>query len=207
AAGGADLVKVSLNNSSLASQAVGPPGNDVEMSAAGRNLKDIGKKLLALQPLGEQRVSANDSVLGPQSSASGVGLRTSYADLIRQAFQPQGWNSSATLTDPATGRSYTMMEFNFSLFWGLAIQTWEATLISDQTPLDRFLAGDNAAISDQAKSGLSVFGGKGRCNKCHAGPEMTEASVLGIQELGLTDSTSDTAPDGTTTNVTSDTGF
>jgi len=198
AAGGADLVKVSLNNSSLASQAVGPPGNDVEMSAAGRNLKDIGKKLLALQPLGEQRVSANDSVLGPHSSASGVGLRTSYADLIRQAFQPQWWNSSATLTDPATGRSYTMMEFNFSLFWGLAIQTWEATLVSDQTPLDRFLAGDNAAISDQAKSGLSVFGGKGRCDKCHSGPEMTTASVHAVQQLGLTNNS-----DG----INSDTGF
>ena len=187
AAGGTDLVTVSLNNSSLASQAVGPPGNDVEMSAAGRTLKDIGVKLLALQPLGQQQVSATDSVLG-RFAASGTGLQTSYADLIRQAFQPVWWNSTDILTDPVTGRSYTMMEFNFSLFWGLAIQTWEATLIAGQTRFDRFLRGDNAALSDLEKSGFSVFGGKGRCDKCHGGAEMTNASVANVNQRGPVDS-------------------
>jgi len=188
AAGGTDLVTVSLNNSSLASQAVGPPGNDVEMSAAGRTLKDIGVKLLALQPLGEQGVSATDSVLGPFASASGPGLQTSYADLIQQAFQPVWWNSTDILTDPVTGRSYTMMEFNFSLFWGLAIQTWEATLISGQSRFDRFMGGDSTALSDLEKSGFSVFGGKGRCNKCHGGAEMTNASVANVNGRGPVDS-------------------
>jgi len=187
AAGGTDLVTVSLNNSSLASQAVGPPGNDVEMSAAGRTLKDIGVKLLALQPLGQQQVSATDSVLG-RFAASGTGLQTSYADLIRQAFQPVWWNSTDILTDPVTRRSYTMMEFNFSLFWGLAIQTWEATLIAGQTRFDRFLRGDNAALSDLEKSGFSVFGGKGRCDKCHGGAEMTNASVANVNQRGPVDS-------------------
>ncbi len=188
AAGGTDLVTVSLNNSSLASQAVGPPGNDVEMSAAGRTLKDIGVKLLALQPLGEQGVSATDSVLGPFASASGPGLKTSYADLIQQAFQPVWWDSADILTDPVTGRSYTMMEFNFSLFWGLAIQTWEATLISGQSRFDRFMGGDSTALSDLEKSGFSVFGGKGRCNKCHGGAEMTNASVANVNGRGPVDS-------------------
>ena len=31
------------------------------------------------------------------------------------------------------------MEYNFSLFFGLAVQAYEATLVSDQTPFDRFL--------------------------------------------------------------------
>jgi cytochrome c peroxidase len=37
---------LALNNSSLASQAVGPPGNPGEMSSTNRTLADIGKKLL-----------------------------------------------------------------------------------------------------------------------------------------------------------------
>jgi len=170
AVGGADLVTVSLNNSSLASQAVGPPGNDVEMSAAGRTLKDIGVKLLALQPLGQQRVGATDSVLGPYVSASGTGLQTSYADLIGQAFQPEWWNSTDILTDPVTGRSYTMMEFNFSLFWGLAIQTREATLVSDQTRFDRFLGGDNTALSSQEKDGSAALAARPVASSATAAP-------------------------------------
>ncbi len=31
------------------------------------------------------------------------------------------------------------MEYNFPLFWGVAIQMYESTLIADQTPLDKFL--------------------------------------------------------------------
>ena len=31
------------------------------------------------------------------------------------------------------------MEYNFSLFWGVAIQMYESTLIADQTPLDKYL--------------------------------------------------------------------
>ena len=31
------------------------------------------------------------------------------------------------------------MEYNFSLFFGLAVQAYEATLVSDDTPFDRFL--------------------------------------------------------------------
>jgi mutator protein MutT len=39
-------VRVLIDNASLASQAVGPPSSNVEMSADGRTLMDIGKRLL-----------------------------------------------------------------------------------------------------------------------------------------------------------------
>src|SRR3954464_2481736 len=58
-AGSVDKVTVSLSNSSLASQSTGPPGNPVEMSADGRTLSDIGRKLLSLRPLGAQEVSTH----------------------------------------------------------------------------------------------------------------------------------------------------
>ena len=43
-------------------------------------------------------------------------------------------------TDPATAE-FTLMEYNFSLFFGLAVQAYRATLVADDTPFDRFLAG------------------------------------------------------------------
>ena len=58
-------VFVRITNSSLASQAVGPPGSDFEMSWAGRTFPDIGKKMVSLRPLAQQAVHPQDSVLGP----------------------------------------------------------------------------------------------------------------------------------------------
>jgi cytochrome c peroxidase len=185
ASGHVAQVPVILGNSSLASQAVGPPGNPVEMSSDGRTLSDIGRKLLSLRPLREQIVSPSDSVLGADVADAGRGLKDSYGDLIRAAFQPKWWNSLDTVTAP-NGRSYSLMEFNFSLFWGLAIQEYESTLVSDQTPADRFMKGDATALSASAARGLSLFNGAAGCSSCHSGAAMTSASVDNIAVEGAT---------------------
>jgi cytochrome c peroxidase len=184
--GAVDRVAVSLTNSSLASQATGPPGNPVEMSAEGRTLSDIGRKLLTLRPLGAQRVSASDSLLGGMVASGRRGLDTTYGDLVRRAFRPEWWDSSASLTG-ANGRVYSLMQFNFSLYWGLAIQAYEATLVSDRTPLDRFLEGDPAALGPQAREGLGVFTGKGDCTECHNGAALTDATAPagGFHDIGV----------------------
>ena len=77
ASGGVDQVPVSITNASLASQAVGPPGNPVEMSSNGRTLSDIGRKLLSLRPLRTQIVSRSDSVLGSDVAPTGGAASTS----------------------------------------------------------------------------------------------------------------------------------
>jgi cytochrome c peroxidase len=169
-------VPVKITNASLASQAVGPPGNDTEMSAAGRNLSDIGRKLLSLRPLRTQIVSPEDSVLGSDVDTTGRGIKDSYADLIKSAFQPQWWDSNAKVD----GSDYDLMEFNFSLYWGLAIQAYESTLVSDETPVDRFFRGDTNALTPAAVRGLGIFQGKGDCTECHRGPAMTSATTLEI---------------------------
>jgi cytochrome c peroxidase len=50
---------------------------------------------------------------------------------------------------------------------GRAIASFERTLVSVEAPIDRFLAGDENAISDAAKRGWAIFNGKARCNNCH----------------------------------------
>lgn len=65
---------VMLDFSSLASQAVGPVLNPVEMSCAGRSWPDLAAKMLDRQPLATQRVRSDDSVLGPLVDDDGLGL-------------------------------------------------------------------------------------------------------------------------------------
>jgi cytochrome c peroxidase len=196
-------VRVSLENSSLASQAVGPPGSNFESSFAGRDFFKIGKKVCALMPLKKQSVDPNDSVLGI-IARSGLnpaykGLTKSYQQMIREAFQPQWWNSTYIITGVAGGpaqilpapnrmlttNEYTLMEANFSLIWGLAIQCYEATLVSDQTPFDQFAAGNTNALSAQEQMGMALFTGTGHCITCHGGAELTHASVSNVQDVRL----------------------
>jgi len=49
-----------------------------------------------------------------------------------------------------------------------AIAAFERTQISGNSPFDRFIAGDQSAISDPAKRGWALFNGQARCISCHA---------------------------------------
>lgn len=155
--GSLGAAQVNMQNSALCSQSLGPILSSVEMSADGRNFHHVGKKLLARVPLARQLVDPTDSVLGGFSNAPAKGLNTTYAALIQKAFQPEWWDASlhicsgadgsvAATIDPAQNQvcpantdEYTLMEFNFSLFWGVAVQMYESTLVADQTPLDKYL--------------------------------------------------------------------
>jgi cytochrome c peroxidase len=191
--------RVSLDNASLASQAVGPALNPFEMSADGRSFRKIGRKLGRkmghLRPLRNQLVAPDDSVLGPMSNYPEAGLKTDYTSMIQAAFDPVWWQSEAIVKVDARGEplfsrrpdrvlttdEYTQLEFNFSLFWGIAIQMYEATLVADDTPFDRFMDGKASALTLQQQRGLQIFQGKARCVNCHGGPELTDAAVASVR--------------------------
>lgn len=48
-----------------------------------------------------------------------------------------------------------------------AIASFERVQLSGDAPFDRFLAGDEAAISESAKRGWELFNGQARCVSCH----------------------------------------
>lgn len=194
--GDVEKIKVELENSSLASQAVGPPLSDFEMSCANRTFPKLGKKLLHLRPLGLQNVSTSDSVLGGIANIVGPnprGLTLRYADMIMDAFPERFWDSDELFDGngnplgvsgiPINTDQFTMMEINFSYFWGLAVQLYENTLISDDSPFD------NDELSDEAQKGLDVFLNDGKCINCHATSMFTKASTLHLvdeaEEEGL----------------------
>ena len=155
---------VRLDNSSLASQATGPILDHLEMSYAGRTWTDLARKLLPAQPLALQRVAPDDSVLGPLARIGGRGLVPNYRNLILQAFQPAYTDGG----DP-------QLEANFSLFWGLSLQAYQATLISNDSPFDRFQEGNPAALTAQQQEGMRIFQNQGRCATCHGGAEFSAA--------------------------------
>lgn len=174
---------VRLRNASLASQAVGPPNNEVEMAWEGRSFPELGRKLLTLKrPLANQVVDPSDSVLGGLAHPSGAGLSVSYQQLIDAAIQP-AYRGEAIVS--VGGSAYKLTEANFSLIWGLAVMLYEATLVSDDSPFDRFAEGRASALGPLAQQGLQIFLNEGKCIDCHSGPEFTSATVgfLATQEV------------------------
>lgn len=181
--------RLALPNSALASQAMTAPLNDKEMSCRGRSLADIGRKLLYRTALETQQVHPQDSVLGPLSaSARGqAGLNVDYLSLVQQAFHPRLWSSKlrGPFGKPAVGgkgvmaQPYSQAEANFSLFFGLALQIYQSSLVSDDSPFDRSArdtTGLPTELTPAQLRGLQVFR-RAHCALCHIGPNFTSAAV------------------------------
>lgn len=195
-----DLVReqILIDNARLASTAVAPPTNPLEMSAQNRPFPMIGRKLLSARALALQKTHPQDSALGDYSRWPEPGLTASYEELIRAAFQPEWWQGSKFIRILENGETqivdkhlhhhlaadeFSHMEYNFSLFFGLATQLYMATLVADDTPYDRFMDGDSTAISAAAIRGVDLFRSqtRGRCINCHEGAELTGASVTRVK--------------------------
>jgi cytochrome c peroxidase len=228
-------VRVALVDSSLASQAVAPIVSDVEMAAPGRTRLDVareltrihrqrGKRFSGLRPLGKQQVSPTDSVLGEMSRWPFRGLEFNrYDEMIKAAFHEKWWrswrlirvNEDGTTTvitrkqgledDELGENEFTLIQYNFSLFFGLAVQLYESTLVADDTSWDRFRRAhpdpqdpalnpwtneDPDHISRLALFGAHLFNDRTRgptnirCSNCHEQAEMTDASVRRVVSGG-----------------------
>lgn len=67
-----------------------------------------------------------------------------------------------------------------------AIAAFERTLISANSPFDRYMAGDKGALSESGLRGLELFQGKARCVLCHNGPNFTDNKFhsIGVPQVG-----------------------
>jgi cytochrome c peroxidase len=61
-----------------------------------------------------------------------------------------------------------------------AIATFERTVVSGDSPYDRYLAGDKSALTKQQKDGLDSFNKKGECAECHSGPNFTNEKFANV---------------------------
>lgn len=76
----------------------------------------------------------------------------------------------------------------------LALASYLRSLVALDAPFDRYVRGDRAALSDDAKRGFTVFMGKAKCGSCHFAPLFngtvppafaeTEYEVIGVPMRG-----------------------
>lgn len=65
-----------------------------------------------------------------------------------------------------------------------AIASFERTIVSPDSPFDKYAKGDEDAISQEAKEGFKLFRGKALCIYCHDGWNFSDGS---FQNIGLHD--------------------
>jgi cytochrome c peroxidase len=65
---------------------------------------------------------------------------------------------------------------------GQAIASFERTIVSGNSPFDRYEGGDKTAMSEAAIRGLAIFkdNQKGRCSICHVGSNLTDEKYHNI---------------------------
>jgi cytochrome c peroxidase len=143
-----------LNHGALESQVFHPPVSTTEMAHNGRDWDDICRKLEVARPL---RLAID---LPPDMYAA-ILAHSAYQTLFEAAFG----------TPEITAARVAM-----------AIATYERTLIPDDTPWDRFMAGDSNAMTNQQISGWNVFQNpdNSRCAICHLPPTFSDDSFRNI---------------------------
>jgi len=188
-------VQVSIPSSSLASQGSGPPLSGTEMSCEDRTFVNLAQKLLDQKILDGQTIASDDSVLGEFAND-----RPPYQSLVKRAFKPEYWQSPDVLrftrADAQERRSMDLrrpvpfnsvreekvkqIEANFTLFFSLALQMYQSTLVADDSRFDQYAAGDSSRLNEIERAGLAIFQGKGKCINCHGGAELTNASFRNV---------------------------
>jgi len=137
----------------LESQAVGPIVSSVEMSHESRDWNYVISKLTTARPMA---LAAN---LTPDMAAV-IEAGADYPALFAQAFGDD---------QITAGRI------------GMAIATYERTLLPDQSPFDEVNAGNPNAMTLQQLAGSIDFANS-RCSACHVGPQFTGN---GFRNIGL----------------------
>ena len=76
---------------------------------------------------------------------------------------------------------------------GKALAAFQRTLVTKPSPFDRYLAGEQGALSAEAKHGLELFQGSAGCVRCHHGPLLSDSKPyrlgLSVKDPGLAAST------------------
>jgi cytochrome c peroxidase len=135
----------------LENQALAALRNDAEMAKAGRTWADVTADVARARPLA---LATNL----PPDTAAAIAHHPTYAALFRAAFGDE---------------AITPVRIAF------ALATYQRTLVADQTPYDRFAAGDTTALSGRALYGWKALQSF-HCTACHEPPLFTNNQFFQI---------------------------
>jgi cytochrome c peroxidase len=114
--------------------------------------------------------SLEEQALGPIQAAGEMNLPLDQM-LVKLAAIP-GYREMFEKAYPGQGVTTTSI--------AKAIATFERTTVSGPAPFDRWIAGEQGAVSESAKRGFAVFNEQGRCSQCHSGWRFTDDSFHDI---------------------------
>ncbi len=110
-----------------------------------------------------------------------------YIDLFNRAFPAEADSVARQIPRLACAWDTAPLESVITRSTlGRAIAAFERELVTDNTPYDHFVAGDDDALTEAQKRGLVLFFEKARCANCHSGPEFSEGRfrVQGVEQIG-----------------------
>ncbi len=149
---------------SLWSQALGPGENSVEHN---------GSRLQFAHLIYDLYRAEYEALFGSMPDLADTGR-----------FPPEGkpndpaWEGMAAGDKDLVNRVYA----NF----GKAIEAYERELVSGDSAFDRYMEGEESALSASALRGAKLFVGRAACNECHRGPILSDGRFhnLGVPQSG-----------------------
>lgn len=144
---------VIASGGALESQALGPILSSAEMAHQDRDWDHVIAKLGTVMPL---RLASNR----PADVQAAIDASPSYRELFSEAFGDEDITAARI---------------------AMAIATYERTLVPDQSPWDRFIAGQNNAMTASQIQGWNAFrNGPLPCRNCHVPPMFTDNNFYNI---------------------------
>lgn len=145
----------------------GPRNTPTVLNAAfiGVQFWDGRAKTLEEQALGPIQATVEMRQTLPQA-VENIKKVPEYVDMFKEVFGGE---------DPVNAANITK-----------AIAAFERTLITPNSPYDRYLSGDKKAFSPEAAKGFDLFQSKG-CIACHNGPALTDSGFHRIKVPGSVD--------------------
>ncbi|HKU04544.1 MAG TPA: cytochrome c peroxidase [Bradyrhizobium sp.] len=106
----------------------------------------------------------------PLSSPANMGRNE--VELLRDIAQNPAYRAAFDRAFPGEGVSRSTVE--------RAMATYQRTIVPAIAPFDRWIAGDEAAITESAKRGFDLFTGRAQCSECHSTWRFTDDSFHDI---------------------------
>ncbi len=149
-------------------------------TAIGHGMKILGRATPTILNTAYQRKqmwdgrfrTLEEQALGP--IAADVEMNQNLDNVVAELKEITGYHAMFEKAYPGEGISKDTI--------AKAIASFERTVVSSDAAFDRWIKGDEKAMSDYAKKGFALFEGKANCTACHQGFNFIDD---GFHNLGL----------------------
>jgi cytochrome c peroxidase len=123
-----------------------------------------------------RKANLEEQALGPISAEGEMNMP--LPDMLARLNSIPGYKSEFEKAYPGEGISAVTV--------ARAIASFERTVLSTESPFDRWRMGDEKAVSPEVKRGFELFTGKANCAICHSGYNFTDSSFhnIGVKNQG-----------------------